>query len=284
MVAGLLAAAGLFLYEARVIIDDGLRSEKAFGVIGAANDVLHNLENAETGQRGYLLTGDESYLQPYQQAVRDLDDALRRLRKATADDTASSELLQRVEDTKVEKVAELEQTVDRARGGRREAATALVRTNVGKEYMDALRQDLGALLDEWREQRKAAVDDAHERLVFGTAAFAVVAVFVCCLMAYTATVQRRAFQKVHEWSAALDRDATHDPLTGLPNRRRLLTAIDMLDSPASSDIRRRVALLFARHPSGAGGSCLPSVTLVHGFFVGTETYFKFLRLNHATDA
>ena len=66
---GLLVAAGMLVYEARVIVDDSVRDEEAFAVLGAANSVLDNLEDAETGQRGYLLTGDESYLSPYRQGV-----------------------------------------------------------------------------------------------------------------------------------------------------------------------------------------------------------------------
>ena len=245
MATGLLGFAGLFLYEARIIIADGLRDGEAFAILGATDSVLHNLESAETGQRGYLLTGDESYLKPYQEALRELDDGVLCLHRAVAHDAVSAELVRRVEHTKNDKVHELERTVELARGGNREGAIAVVRTNVGKGYMDHLRHDLGLLLDDWREKRKVAVDDAYRRLVFGTAALAVVAVLVCCLMVYSAIVQRRAFKKVHAWSAVLDREATHDALTELPNRRRLLTAIDALDAQATDYAQRRVALLFA---------------------------------------
>lgn len=244
MAIGLLASAGLFLYEARITVADELRDEEAFAVLGTANRVLHAFENAETGQRGYLLTGDESYLLPYRQAVRDLDDTVLRLHEVVADDETSTGLVRRIEHAKTDKVTELARTIELARSGNRQAAIALVRTNEGKAYMDALRLDLGTLLNEWRQKRKAAVQDAHERLVFGTAALAVVAILVCLLMVYTVFVQRRAFAKVHAWSAALDREATRDVLTGLPNRRRLLSAIDVLNARPAAGSRQRVALLF----------------------------------------
>jgi diguanylate cyclase (GGDEF)-like protein len=240
---GLLVAAGMFLYEARVIVNDGMRDDEAFAVLGAANTVLHNLENAETGQRGYLLTGDESYLLLYRQGAEDLDDTVLRLQRVVSNDEKSVELVRRIEHAKTDKVAELARTIQLARSGNRAAAIALVQTNEGRRYMESLRTDLGRLLDDWREKRRVATHDAHIRLVYGAAALAVVAVLVCCLMVYTLFIQRRAFAKVHAYSAALDREAAHDPLTGLSNRRRLLAAIDAVATP-SVDKSRRTALLY----------------------------------------
>jgi CHASE3 domain sensor protein len=156
---GLLVAAGMFVYEARVIVHDGLRDEEAFAVLGAANRVLHNLEDAETGQRGYLLTGDESYLSPYLQGVQDLDDTVLHLPQVVANDEKSLELVRRIEHATTGKVTEL------ARSGNLTAAIALVQTNEGKRYMDSLRSDLGQLLNDWREKRRVATPDAHIRLV-----------------------------------------------------------------------------------------------------------------------
>ncbi|MFL9913658.1 diguanylate cyclase domain-containing protein [Paraburkholderia sp. RL17-337-BIB-A] len=235
---GLLVAAGMFIYEARVIVDDGLRDEEAFAVLGAANRVLHNLEDAETGQRGYLLTGDESYLLPYRQGVQDLDDTVLHLQQVVSNDEKSLELVRRIEHAKTAKVTELARSVELARSGNRAAAIALVQTSEGKRYMDGLRRDLGQLLNDWREKRRVATRDAHVRLVYGTAALAVVAVLVCCLLVYTLFIQRRAFAKIHSYSAALDREAAHDPLTDLPNRRRLLAAIDALATPSADDLGR----------------------------------------------
>ncbi|MEX3929300.1 diguanylate cyclase [Paraburkholderia sp. BR10936] len=241
IVFSLLLAAAMFLYQARVIVQDNLRDEEAFAVLGAATWVLHDLESAETGQRGFLLTGNESYLNPYRQGMNDLDGALLRLKQIVGVDPDSLEVVRRIEQVKTEKVAELTRTVELARAGQRRAAIALVQTDEGRRYMDTLRLDLGQLLDVWRQRRRSATRDAQERIQLETAALAVTAVLVCALMLYALFVQRRAFARMRAWSDVLDRQAAQDPLTGLPNRRRLLAAIAALTEHAGP---ARVALLY----------------------------------------
>jgi diguanylate cyclase (GGDEF)-like protein len=243
MAAGLLLAAGVFLYEARIIVADGLQDEQAFAVLGAANRVLHDLENAETGQRGYLLTRDESYLLPYRQGVRDLDDTLVRLQQVVGADEESVDLVRRIAHAKTDKVTELARTVELARSGNSSAAIALVQTNEGKRYMDALHAYFGELMTDWRARRAKATQDAHSRLAFGTGALVALALLVCALLVYTLRIQRRAFAKVRAYSATLDHEATHDPLTGLPNRRKLLSAIDELAAQSAAD-SPKVGLLY----------------------------------------
>ncbi|WP_069268548.1 diguanylate cyclase domain-containing protein [Paraburkholderia nodosa] len=140
-----------------------------------------------------------------------------------------------------EKVAELARTVELAQTGQQDAAIALVRTDEGRRYMDTLRRDLGQLLDEWRQKRVAATRDAHARLLLGTVALAITALLVCALAIYVQFVQRRAFARIHARSAVLDRQAAQDPLTGLPNRRRLLAAVAALEEQPDPG---RVALLY----------------------------------------
>jgi diguanylate cyclase len=228
LVAGLVAAAALFIYEARLIVEDNANDEEAFAVLLAGNQVLHDLENAETGQRGYLLTGGSAYLEPYRQGVDDLDDTMLKLRQGVAADPDSVDLVRKIERAKSEKVMELARTIGLAQAGNREAALAFVRTDEGKGIMDALRRDLELLLDRWRYRRSLATRDAHTRVIFESAALAAIAALVCGLIGYAAFVQRRAFASAREASILLTEQATHDALTDLPNRRHLLNALDAL--------------------------------------------------------
>ncbi|MCG7403032.1 diguanylate cyclase [Caballeronia zhejiangensis] len=243
--AALISCAAAFVYEATVIAASQARAQISVDVLETANRVLHDLENLETGQRGYLLTNDEAYLQPYRSGLRDLDDAVLRLHGLVADDETSATIVRRIEHIKNDKVREVSRTLDLARIGNRDEALALVQTGEGKHYMDALRADLGALLDQWREIRRTAVRDVDRRVLLGAATLSVLAVLVCALLIYTLFIQRRAFARVHTYTKHLTRRASTDALTGLPNRRHLLNALALLAEEADEDAApRRVGLLY----------------------------------------
>ncbi|SAL84761.1 diguanylate cyclase/phosphodiesterase with PAS/PAC sensor(s) [Caballeronia arvi] len=186
---------------------------------------------------------DDQYLQPYKLATRDLDDMVLRLHQLVANDPQSALLVRRIEHAKNLKVMEVSRTLELARSGDREGSLELMRTGEGKRYMDALREDLGVLLGNWRQVRRAAVQDVDRRVILGAGALAFIAVLVCCLLIYTLFIQRRAFARVHAYTALLNRQASKDVLTGLPNRRHLLAALEALTVDADTDTRR-VAMLY----------------------------------------
>jgi len=110
------------------------------------SSVLKDLTDMETGQRGYLLTGDPSYLQPYTDAKGRVGTDFADLRAGVAN-RAESERSQesQLESLAAEKQAEMERTISLRQQGYRHRAFMLVDSNEGMEYMDRARGLLSSL-------------------------------------------------------------------------------------------------------------------------------------------
>ncbi len=108
-------------------------------VLGRVRGLLSTVVDAETGQRGFLLTGEESYLTPYTDAKDVLPDQIKSLRALFVNRPEQRRLLDDLESLVNLKMAELESTIAARRAGRPEAALAMIRTDRGKIYMDRIR-------------------------------------------------------------------------------------------------------------------------------------------------
>jgi PAS domain S-box-containing protein len=112
--------------------------ERINRVISANEILLSSLKDLETGQRGYLLTGNQKYLEPFEQAERNLPDEVENLRRNVADDR-QKEYLRRLVKLVSEKKAEVEATLLVREKLGSDAALAVVKTDKGRESMDAIR-------------------------------------------------------------------------------------------------------------------------------------------------
>lgn len=101
--------------------------------------LLRSLQDAETGQRGYLLTDDEAYLEPYENARLIIGGELDAIDRSSAGDNVRTQEASRLHALAERKMSELGQTVALQRNGRRGEALAVVRSNRGLELMDELR-------------------------------------------------------------------------------------------------------------------------------------------------
>lgn len=102
-------------------------------------NLLRRLIDAETAQRGYLLTGRAEYLAPYQQSVKDVDEALAWLRQYYAGDPRPSGVLDDITARSHEKMSEVATSIALYDAGRTEAWRGLLLTDIGREKMDAIR-------------------------------------------------------------------------------------------------------------------------------------------------
>jgi CHASE3 domain sensor protein len=108
--------------------------------------VLKDLIDMETGQRGYLLTGDQSYLQPYTDAKDRIGTDLASLRTELANRPEVERSLEsQLEAWAKSKQLDMERTIDLRQRGYRHRSFMLVNTNEGKGYMDEARRVVSSL-------------------------------------------------------------------------------------------------------------------------------------------
>ena len=110
-----------------------------------SREILIRLVNAETGQRGFLLTSRPEYLGIHSEAVRDLPDLLQTLTDLTVGDPDLGPRVERVADLSGQRLAVMGRTISLARTGRLEEAVAIVRSGEGKSVMDAMRREIAAI-------------------------------------------------------------------------------------------------------------------------------------------
>ncbi len=155
-------------------------------VIATLEGVLSTMKDAETGQRGYVITGDERYLEPFRTAQSTIGGELKSLRELTKDNSAQQrrlDILEPLITSKDGKFAVLQQTADLRRDKGFEAALENVRTDRGRTLMDDIRKLVSEmkdeetrLLDVRTDEAQISSDNARRTIVGGTlAAFVVLA-------------------------------------------------------------------------------------------------------------
>ncbi|HET9622466.1 MAG TPA: response regulator [Kofleriaceae bacterium] len=108
--------------------------------------LLSHIKDAETGQRGFLLTGAEAYLEPFQLSQSEIEAETQTLRRLMSDNALAEQRLEAVSQLITHKLAELQKTIDLRHAGDVEGALALVKTDRGKVLMDKVRDSIDQML------------------------------------------------------------------------------------------------------------------------------------------
>jgi len=109
-------------------------------VMDQLQTILSLAKDAETGQRGYLLTGEEPYLEPFSHAKAQIPDEMRKAYDLVESDPVQLQRIKNLDEAVKDKLAELDQTIALRRKGDASAALAVVRSDRGKVVMDRIRQ------------------------------------------------------------------------------------------------------------------------------------------------
>ena len=144
------AAAAVMLFISEGSYFRSVSTLNALGTMATARSSLQGLErsflDAETGQRGYLLTERKEYLQPYDHALLQIDAAFRFLQQYYAEEPESLALLTQLRKVADTRLSELALTIELHQQGRGSATRDLVLTDIGREQMEAIRTLSAALL------------------------------------------------------------------------------------------------------------------------------------------
>jgi signal transduction histidine kinase len=148
----------------------------------ALNLLLQSIVDAETGQRGYLLTGEARYREPYDSAVKKVDGQLAALQSLYARRPAEAARLAELAKHVSRKLAEIDMSVRLRQEGNDDAWKFVITTDVGREEMEAIRQQAGELVELSNEallrgQAQVAKSLSFARIGIGLVALAGLAAF-----------------------------------------------------------------------------------------------------------
>ena len=191
--SGLVAGANI-----RTIRNDNALVIRSQETVAGLAEVLSSIQDAETGQRGYLLTGNDGYLDPYRNALAMIPSRLEAIRGALHDDAGQQARLRELGARINDKLAELRETIDLRRDRGLEAALPVVNSDRGKASMDDIRARLAAMHAveaELRAKRLAEMESAYATAITSGVASALLGVgltiFVAILIRRNAAARER---------------------------------------------------------------------------------------------
>ncbi len=137
--------AGIAYLNLRIIANATNRQLHTWAVLSALNDVLASMEDMETGQRGYVISGDELFLEPYRLAVEVIHPRMARVRQLTSDNPAQQALVTALQ-RDAEEWMTLNETIVRTRRTQGlEPARQLITIGRDKRKMDSVRAQVAAM-------------------------------------------------------------------------------------------------------------------------------------------
>ncbi len=128
-------------------------------LIEILKSLLSELQDAETGQRGYLITGEERYLEPHRAALIAINQTMKQLQELAVGDAEVGRALDRLHPLIAGKVSELEETIRLRKSKGFNAAREVVLTERGKQAMDDIRAVIGQT-----EIRESELVDRNDRI------------------------------------------------------------------------------------------------------------------------
>ncbi|WP_099068173.1 response regulator [Nostoc linckia] len=182
----ILTSIGLISYQStNELIETSRKENHTYQVLSQIEDLNLQLTKAETGQRGYIITGEQRYLEPYNAAMQSLNQTFKELQKLTLDNPNQQNRLNMLEPLLTERMAVMKNVIDLRQNQGLEVAQEAVATDRGKQLMDriqkllqAIKNEENVLLKQRSERAQLAARQTLATIVYSIPLFAAILVLI----------------------------------------------------------------------------------------------------------
>lgn len=240
------------------------------------SQILMSLVNIETGQRGFLIAREESFLEPYTEGRQGLEAQLSKVEELVKNSQRQRDNFATLKQSIHKRVEVIEETIRLARSGQHARAMQIVKSGVGKSHMDNVRREVGEMMEIQQgviadyNAKTEAVTARSYWVVVGSSLFAI-------LVASLSLFYLTRNQKIRAHAGRLLRDS-NESLEEQKNTLSKIASAQLEISRGGLDTEKVMSVLVERansvtHAEGTVIELVEGDNIIYHHASGTATQF-----------
>jgi PAS domain S-box-containing protein len=208
IMAVLFANAVISYQNTQQLVSNNAWVQHTFQVISELELTLSLLKDVETGQRGYLITHDSVYLEPYQQAMSEIGGHVDRVATLTGDNEIQQHRIPQLRQLVAERLNIARENIDLEQNGKHAEAVGSVISQAGKSKMDQVRDLVGEMRNEEDLLLRERVESSHQALRHSIVSFVVATLLALIfVLIYYLVARRELWQSLEATQAIQERES-----------------------------------------------------------------------------